>query len=166
VHSSLITNVPQGYANVDRDKVLKQEVDLEENAFMGTLLVNYFNRFGRQWQVYVGAEGEYRRRAEEVGQFYVRNRRGQMVPLSTLVSLDWRAGPEYTNRFNEYRGQEPLPGCHEPRAQDAVTERAARPGGRRDRRAAAILHGHPGFRRPTAAHGQPDHGLLRPSSRV
>jgi HAE1 family hydrophobic/amphiphilic exporter-1 len=117
VHSSLITNVPQGYANVDRDKVLKQEVDLEEvyrtlNAFMGTLLVNYFNRFGRQWQVYVGAEGEYRRRAEEVVQFYVRNRRGQMVPLSTLVSLDWRAGPEYTNRFNEYRGQEPLPGCH------------------------------------------------------
>ena len=65
VNSSLIARVPQVYANVDRDKVLKQEVDLEEvyrtlNAFMGTLFVNYFNRFGRQWQVYVGAEGEYR----------------------------------------------------------------------------------------------------------
>jgi HAE1 family hydrophobic/amphiphilic exporter-1 len=111
VHSSLIASVPQVYANVDRDKVLKQEVDLDEvyrtlNAFMGTLFVNYFNRFGRQWQVYIGAEGEYRRRAEEVGQFYVRNRRGQMVPLSTLVSLEWRAGPEYTNRFNEYRSAE------------------------------------------------------------
>jgi HAE1 family hydrophobic/amphiphilic exporter-1 len=111
VNSSLIATVPQIFANVDRDKVLKQEVDLEEvyrtlNAFMGTLFVNYFNRFGRQWQVYVGAEGEYRRRAEEVGQFYVRNRRGQMVPLSTLVSLEWRTGPEYTNRFNEYRSAE------------------------------------------------------------
>jgi multidrug efflux pump len=111
VHSSLIANVPQIYANVDRDKVLKQEVDLEEvyrtlNAFMGTLFVNYFNRFGRQWQVYLGAEGEYRRRAEEVGQFYVRNRLGQMVPLSAIVTLDWREGPEYTNRFNEYRSAE------------------------------------------------------------
>src|SRR5262245_5571270 len=111
VHSSLIASVPQVYASVDRDKVLKQEVDLEEvyrtlNAFMGTLFVNYFNRFGRQWQVYIGAEGAFRRRPEEVGQFYVRNRRGQMVPLSTLVSLEWRAGPEYTNRFNEYRSAE------------------------------------------------------------
>jgi HAE1 family hydrophobic/amphiphilic exporter-1 len=111
VHSSLIASVPQVYADVDRDKVLKQEVDLEEvyrtlNAFMGTLFVNYFNRFGRQWQVYIGAEGEYRRRAEEVGQFYVRNRRGQMVPLSAIVSLAWREGPEYTNRFNEYRSAE------------------------------------------------------------
>ena len=111
VNSSLIARVPQVYANVDRDKVLKQEVDLEEvyrtlNAFMGTLFVNYFNRFGRQWQVYVGAEGEYRTRAEEVGQFYVRNRRGQMVPLSAIVSLEWREGPEYTNRFNEYRSAE------------------------------------------------------------
>jgi HAE1 family hydrophobic/amphiphilic exporter-1 len=111
VNSSLIARVPQVYANVDRDKVLKQEVDLEEvyrtlNAFMGTLFVNYFNRFGRQWQVYVGAEGEYRTRAEEVGQFYVRNRRGQMVPLSAIVTLDWREGPEYTNRFNEYRSAE------------------------------------------------------------
>jgi HAE1 family hydrophobic/amphiphilic exporter-1 len=73
---------------------------------MGTLFVNYFNRFGRQWQVYIGTEGEYRRRAEEVGQFYVRNKRGQMVPLAAIVSLEWREGPEYTNRFNEYRSAE------------------------------------------------------------
>jgi HAE1 family hydrophobic/amphiphilic exporter-1 len=111
VNSSLIARVPQIYADVDRDKVLKQEVDLEEvyrtlNAFMGTLFVNYFNRFGRQWQVYIGAEGEYRKRGEQVGQFYVRNRRGQMVPLSAIVSLQWRDGPEYTNRFNEYRSAE------------------------------------------------------------
>jgi multidrug efflux pump len=111
LNSSLIATVPQVYASVDRDKVLKQEVDLEEvyrtlNAFMGTLFVNYFNRFGRQWQVYIGAEGEYRTRADDVGQFYVRNKRGQMVPLSALVALETREGPEYTNRFNEYRSAE------------------------------------------------------------
>ena len=42
-------------------------------AFMGGLFINYFNRFGRQWQVYIEAEGDYRTRAENVGQFYVRN---------------------------------------------------------------------------------------------
>jgi HAE1 family hydrophobic/amphiphilic exporter-1 len=111
LHSSLIASVPQVYANVDRDKALKQEVDLEDvyrtlNAFMGSLFVNYFNRFGRQWQVYIGAEGRYRTRAEDVGQFYVRNKLGQMVPLGALVNLETREGPEYTNRFNEYRSAE------------------------------------------------------------
>jgi HAE1 family hydrophobic/amphiphilic exporter-1 len=111
LHSSLIASVPQVYANVDRAKALKQEVDLEDvyrtlNAFMGSLFVNYFNRFGRQWQVYIGAEGRYRTRAEDVGQFYVRNRLGQMVPLGALVTLETREGPEYTNRFNEYRSAE------------------------------------------------------------
>ena len=46
-------------------------------AFMGGYLVNYFNRFGRQWQVYVEAEGDYRTRAENMGQFYVANNRGR-----------------------------------------------------------------------------------------
>jgi multidrug efflux pump len=131
LHSSLIANVPQVYADVDRDKVLKQEVDLEDvyrtlNAFMGSLFVNYFNRFGRQWQVYIGAEGQYRTRAEDVGQFYVRNKRGQMVPLSAIVTLETRYGPEYTNRFNEYRAAEiqggAAPGYSSGQAMDALEE--------------------------------------------
>jgi hydrophobic/amphiphilic exporter-1 (mainly G- bacteria), HAE1 family len=70
--------VPQVFVKVDRDKVLKQGVDISEvyrvlQAFMGGYFVNYFNRFGRQWQVYVQAEGEYRAEAEQLGQFYVRN---------------------------------------------------------------------------------------------
>ena len=64
--------VPQLFVNVDRDKALKQGVDLSEvyktlQTFMGGYFVNYFNRFGRQWQVYVQAEGEYRTRAENLG---------------------------------------------------------------------------------------------------
>jgi HAE1 family hydrophobic/amphiphilic exporter-1 len=65
--------------------------------------VNYFNQYGRVWQVYVQAEGEYRTRAENVGQFYVRNAAGQAVPLSTLVTMKPVNGPEFTTRFNEYR---------------------------------------------------------------
>jgi len=54
-------------------------------AYMGGLFVNYFNRFGRQWQVYVEAEAEYRKNLDSIGQFYVRNSRGEMVPLSALT---------------------------------------------------------------------------------
>ena len=65
--------------------------------------MNYFNRFGRVWQVYVQAEGEFRTQAENVGQFYVRNTNGDMVPLSTLVTMETFHGPEFTMRYNGYR---------------------------------------------------------------
>src|SRR6185436_17894769 len=65
--------------------------------------VNYFNRFGRVWQVYVQAEGEFRTEADNVGQFRVRNSDGQAVPLSTLVKMQTTYGPEFTVRFNGYR---------------------------------------------------------------
>ena len=90
--TTLLPSVPQFFADVDRDKVLKQGIDLASvyqtlQAFMGGAFVNYFNQFGRVWQVYVQAEGEFRTRAENVGQFYVRNAAGQPVPLSTLVTM-------------------------------------------------------------------------------
>jgi HAE1 family hydrophobic/amphiphilic exporter-1 len=100
--------VPQEFVEVDRDKVLKQGVPLNDvyrtiQAFMGGYFINYFNRFGRQWQVYIEAEGEYRSKAENVGQFYVRNNKGENVPLSTLTTVKPRMGPEFTMRFNEFR---------------------------------------------------------------
>jgi HAE1 family hydrophobic/amphiphilic exporter-1 len=106
--TTFIPNVPQVFADVDRDKVLKQGVDLGSvyatlQAFMGGLFVNYFNRFGRVWQVYVQAEGEFRTQAENVGLFRVRNQDGETVPLSTLVTMKTTSGPEFTNRFNGYR---------------------------------------------------------------
>ena len=70
---------------------------------MGGFFVNYFNRFGRQWQVFVQAEGEDRTRAENVGLFSVRNSNGDMVPLSALTKIESRSGPEFTMRFNVYR---------------------------------------------------------------
>ena len=80
--TTLLPSVPQLFADVDRDKVLKQGITLSSvyqtlQAFLGGAFVNYFNRFGRVWQVYVQAEGEFRTRADNVGQFYVRNADGQ-----------------------------------------------------------------------------------------
>jgi HAE1 family hydrophobic/amphiphilic exporter-1 len=72
-------------------------------AYMGGLFVNYFNEFGRTWQVYVEAEAPYRSDVANVGQFYVRNNRGEMVPLSALTKFESRTGPEFTMRYNEYR---------------------------------------------------------------
>src|SRR6185436_10794986 len=63
----------------------------------------YLNQYGPVWQVYNQAEGEFRTRAEHVGQFYVRNAAGHPVPLSTLVTMKQVNGPEFTMRFNEYR---------------------------------------------------------------
>jgi HAE1 family hydrophobic/amphiphilic exporter-1 len=106
--TTFIPTAPQVFADVDRDKVLKQGVDLGSvyqtlQAFMGGVFVNYFNRFGRVWQVYVQAEGDFRTEADNVGQFRVRNSDGQPVPLSTFVKMETTYGPEFTNRFNGYR---------------------------------------------------------------
>jgi HAE1 family hydrophobic/amphiphilic exporter-1 len=69
---------------------------------MGGSLVNYFNRFGRQWQVYVQADGAYRNDAKNLGKFYVRNASGGTVPLSTLTGIEPRTGPGFTMRFNQF----------------------------------------------------------------
>ena len=96
------------YADVDRDKTIAQGVAPSDvyqtlQTFMGGSFVNYFSRFGRQWRVFLEAEGEQRTRAENVNQFYVRNDKGGMVPLSTLTTLKRISGPEFTQRYNLFR---------------------------------------------------------------
>jgi HAE1 family hydrophobic/amphiphilic exporter-1 len=108
VFTTFIPSVPQQFINVDKDKVLKQGVSLTDvyntiQAYMGGLFVNYYNDFGRTWQVYVEAEAPYRSTTNDLGQFYVRNSQGQNVPLTALASFETRHGPEFTMRYNEYR---------------------------------------------------------------
>jgi hydrophobic/amphiphilic exporter-1 (mainly G- bacteria), HAE1 family len=108
VTTTALPIVPQVFVNVDRARVIAQGVQLSDvyktlQTFMGGVLVNYFNRFGRQWQVYVQAEGDYRTRAENVGQFYVTNDAGQSVPMSALTTIKSDSGPEFTLRYNLYR---------------------------------------------------------------
>ena len=99
--------VPQIYADVDREKVIQQQVQLTDvyttmSTFMGGYLVNYFNRFGRQWQTYVEAEGTSRRDIANINQFYVRSANGGQVPLGSLVKVKQITGPEFIFRFNEF----------------------------------------------------------------
>jgi HAE1 family hydrophobic/amphiphilic exporter-1 len=131
VNTTLLAKVPQQFIYVDRDKVIKEGVDIRDvyrtiQTFMGGSFINYFNRFGRQWQVYVEAEGDYRNRAENVGQFYVRNRTGDMVPLASLTRFESRSGPEFTMRYNLYRSAQIIggaaPGYSSAQAMNALEE--------------------------------------------
>ena len=106
--TTFLPRVPQQFADVDREKALKLGVPVGDvyrtiQAFMGGQFINYFNQFGRTWQVYVEAEAPYRANLDNLGQFYVRNNTGQTVPLSTLVKFESREGPEFTMRYDEYR---------------------------------------------------------------
>src|SRR3954463_13967340 len=128
---TFLPNVPQVFVDVDRDKVVKQGVDLGQvyqtlQTFMGGLFVNYFNRFGRTWQVYIEAEGDYRTDAKNVGQFSVRNASGNTVPLDAVSTVRDTAGPEFTLRYNEYRSAQingsAAPGYSSYQAMNALEE--------------------------------------------
>ncbi|MGH9845086.1 MAG: efflux RND transporter permease subunit [Blastocatellia bacterium] len=131
VISLFSASVPQIYADVDRDKVLKHGVAVADvyqtlQAYLGGLYLNQFNRFGRQWRVFLQAEGDERRSEQDINQYYVRNNEGNMVPLSALVTTHRISGPEYTNRFNLYRAAQVIgaaaPGYSSGQAMAALEE--------------------------------------------
>ncbi|MFZ0707733.1 MAG: efflux RND transporter permease subunit, partial [Candidatus Korobacteraceae bacterium] len=105
VMTTALFGVPQVGVNVDNAKAMTQQIPLDAlyqtvQTFMGGSLVNYFNRFGLQWQVYVQADGDFRTNASNLGKFYVRNANNQMVPLSTLTTTYPRSGAEFVMRYN------------------------------------------------------------------
>jgi HAE1 family hydrophobic/amphiphilic exporter-1 len=121
--------VPQIFADIDRSKVLKSGVPLQDvnttlGALLGSTYVNDFNRFGRVYKVYVQAEPEYRTDPKQFGLFFVRGNKQEMVPLDTLVRAEPTDGPEFTNRFNLYRTAEvtgvPAPGYSSAQALNAL----------------------------------------------
>ena len=131
VSSQFSASVPQLYADVDRDKALKQGVAVEDvyqtlQAYLGGLYLNQFNRFGRQWRVFLQAEAEERQSDEDIRNYFVRNNTGTMVPLSALVTTRRISGPEYTNRFNLYRAAQVIgsaaPGYSSGQAMAALEE--------------------------------------------
>jgi HAE1 family hydrophobic/amphiphilic exporter-1 len=126
-------SVPQIYADIDRSKVLKSGVQLNDvnttlGALLGSSYVNDFNRFGRVYKVYLQAESDFRRDPKQLGLFYVRSGAGGMVPLDTLLSTRSASGPEFTNRFNLFRSAEltgvPAPGYSSAQALDALEQTA------------------------------------------
>ena len=126
-------SVPQIYADIDRSKVLKVgatigDVNTTLGALLGSSYINDFNRFGRVYKVYVQAEPEYRKDPKQLGLFFVRSAKGEMIPLDTLTTTRPTSGPEFTNRFNLYRAAEiggvPAPGYSSAQALDALEETA------------------------------------------
>jgi HAE1 family hydrophobic/amphiphilic exporter-1 len=124
-------SVPQLFVDIDQDRVMKQGLQFSEvyqtlQAFLGGAYVNQFNRFGRQWKVYLQAEPEYRTSADKINNFYVRNAKGEMTPLGSLVTIKRVSGPEYTNRFNLFRSIQvngsPAPGYSSGQAMAAMEQ--------------------------------------------
>ena len=123
--------MPQLFVEVDQDRVLKQGLQFKEvydtlQAFLGGAYVNQFNRFGRQWKVYLQAEPQYRNSADQINNFFVRNSKGEMTPLASLVLIKQVSGPEYTNRFQMFRSIQingsPAPGYSSGQAMAAMEE--------------------------------------------
>jgi HAE1 family hydrophobic/amphiphilic exporter-1 len=131
VITTYVPNVPQIYVDVDRAKAIQEGVNLGDvyetlQTFMGGNLVNYFNRFGRQWQTYIEAEGASRTNIDNIKQFYVQNAAGNSIPLSTLTNIKRITGPEFTMRYNEYEAAQLIgtakPGYSSAQATDAFEE--------------------------------------------
>ncbi len=129
--STFQASVPQRYMDVDKEKVLKLGVNLNDlyttvGAFMGGTYVNDFTRFGRLYKTYLQAEPKYRSKESDINNFFIKNSKGDMVPLATIVDIKSISGPEYTTRFNLYRSAEvtgaPGPGYTSKEAMDALEE--------------------------------------------
>ncbi|MCB0804957.1 MAG: efflux RND transporter permease subunit, partial [Bacteroidales bacterium] len=134
IFTTYSARVPQRFVDIDKDKVLKAGVSLNDlyntlGAFLGGAYVNDFNRFGRLYKTYVQAEPEYRVKPSDIGMFFVKNNKGTSIPVSTFVTVKEIMGPEFTYRFNLYRAAEltgsPAPGYSSAQALDALEEVAA-----------------------------------------
>ena len=119
---------------LNKDKILKSNVDLGDvyntfAAFLGGAYVNDFTKYGRLYKAYVQAEPDYRQSEKGLELFFVQNREGVSIPLSTFVDVVPDAGPDYTVRFNLYRAAEvtgaPASGYSSAEALDALEEVAA-----------------------------------------
>ena len=100
-------SVPQLWADVDRVKAKRQAVPLSNvfdtlQAYLGSVYVNDFNRFGRTFRVYAQAEARYRSKPEDVSDLKTRNLRGDMVPLGAVADISFQAGPDRVSHYNVY----------------------------------------------------------------
>ncbi|MEX0745843.1 MAG: multidrug efflux RND transporter permease subunit [Phycisphaeraceae bacterium] len=125
---------PQLFADLDRDRAKMMGVGISEvfeslQAYLGALYVNDFNSFGRIWRVQMQAEAEFRDQPQDIERIFVRNSSGEMVPLSGLVDVSYRTGPNVVPRFNGFSASQitgaPAPGYSTGEAMAAVDAVAA-----------------------------------------
>ena len=108
VFTTYQANVPQYIVDIDYQKALAQSVDLQElyatlGATLGTYYVNDFNKLGRVFRVQLQADENFRRKATDLSGIYVKNMKGNMVPILTMVRLEQSVGPVSITRYNQYR---------------------------------------------------------------
>jgi hydrophobe/amphiphile efflux-1 (HAE1) family protein len=138
--SGFQVNVPQVQVDVDREKAKAAGVALQDlydtmQVYLGALYVNDFNRFGRTYQVNAQAEPNFRLTPEDIGRLKTRNLRGDMIPLSSFVSVRESSGPDRVMHYNGYTAADinggPAPGYSSGQAQKAMEEvaRAELPNG-------------------------------------
>jgi len=134
VSTTFRSSAPQIKVDVDREKALKLGIPLSEvnatlSANLGGQYVNDFNRFGRQYKVFIQSEPQYRSKPEDISNFFARTKDGKMVPVSTFASMEKTSGPDFTYRFNMFRAAEvtgaPAPGYTSSEAMKALEEVAA-----------------------------------------
>ena len=122
---------PQIKVELDREKTRATGVNVDSvyqtmQAYLSGLYVNDFVRFGRVFKVLLQAEPQYTNTPSKIGEFYVRNRDGKMVPLSTLVDIQQISGPNFVSRYNLYQAAEitgvPAPGYSSAQALNAIDE--------------------------------------------
>jgi HAE1 family hydrophobic/amphiphilic exporter-1 len=122
---------PQVKVELDREKARTLGVPVDSvfqtlQAYLSGLYVNDFVKFGRVYKVFLQAEPEFTNKPSDIGQFYVRNNDGRMVPLSTLVKVTQMSGPNLVTRFNLYSAAEmmgaPAPGYSSGQAIKAIEE--------------------------------------------
>lgn len=124
-------NSPQVKVELDREKARVLGVPVDSvfatlQTYLSGLYVNDFVRFGKVYKVFLQAEPEFTSKPDDIGKFYVRNTEGEMVPLSTLVTVSKITGPNYAARFNLYNSAEvmgtPAPGYSSSQAIKAIEE--------------------------------------------
>jgi hydrophobe/amphiphile efflux-1 (HAE1) family protein len=134
VISTFRPSVPTYAIHMDSDKLQTLGVPVGDaynalQTFLGGLYVNDFNQFGHTWQVLLQAEPDYRRQPSDVDRYYVRNAQNDMVPLSTVASVEPAGGPDVVYRYNRFRAIQilgvPAPGYSSGQATQAMEEAAA-----------------------------------------
>ncbi|MCM0665549.1 efflux RND transporter permease subunit [Flavobacterium tyrosinilyticum] len=131
IYTTYNAGTPQIKLEIDNDKAMKLGVPVSKvtevlGTFLGGTYVNDFNRFGRQYKVYLQGEAVDRVKPENLNLIYVKNDKGDMLPISTLVTATKVSGPDFTNRLNLFRSAEiggaPNDGYSSAQALDALEE--------------------------------------------
>ncbi len=129
--SSYKNNAPQLFVDIDRTKATQLGIDVQQvfdtlQAYLGSIYVNDFNKFGRVYQVIVQADKEFRSKPEDILRLQIRNREGQMVPLGSILRIRDDVGPETASRYNAFRSGDinggPAPGYSTGQAEAAITQ--------------------------------------------